>query len=82
MEHQPTPPLDQMSSSSLEDKPDDEEDAAIDSLDEEMEEEAEEETKENKQSTKLSPCTELFQFHNGRKGSMSFVCHGCQLQQL
>ena len=55
MECQPTPPLDQMSSSSSEDKPDDDEDASIDSLDEETEEEAEEETKEDKQSTKLSP---------------------------
>ena len=63
MEHQPTPPLDQMSSSSLEDKPDDDEDASIASSDEEMEEEADEETKDNKQeetkedkqSTKLSP---------------------------
>ena len=54
MECQPTPPLDQMSSSSSEDKPDDE-DASIDSSDEEMEEEAEETTKEDKQSTKLSP---------------------------
>ena len=63
MECQPTPPLDQMSSSSSEDKPDDDEDASIDSSDEETEEEAEEETKEDKQeetkedkqSTKLSP---------------------------
>ena len=55
MEPEPTPPLDQMSSSSLEDKPDDDEDASIDSSDEETEEEAEEETKEDKQSTKLSP---------------------------
>ena len=54
MEHQPTPPLDQMSSSSPEDKPDDE-DASIDSSDEETEEEVEEETEEDKQSTKLSP---------------------------
>ena len=54
MEHQPTPPLYQMSSSSSEDKPDDE-DASIDSSDEEMEEEAEEETEEDKQSTNLSP---------------------------
>ena len=53
MEHEPTPPLDQMSSSSSEDKSDDE-DASIDSSDEEMEEEAEEETEEDKQSTKLS----------------------------
>ena len=63
MEHQPTPPLDQMSSSSSEDKPDDDEDASVDSSDEEMEEEVEEETKEDKQeetkedkqSSKLSP---------------------------
>ena len=52
---QPTPPLDQMSSSSSEDKADDDEDASIDSLDEETDEEAEEETEEDKQSTKLSP---------------------------
>ena len=48
MECQPTPPLDQMPSSSSEDKPDDDEDASVDSLDEETQEEVEEETKEDK----------------------------------